>query len=110
MGRVFGGISTSILFSCFDSWLVSAAQTAGVSSPDLSGIFGSATMINGFVAAAVGVFSNGLVARTNTFTSPFVVSAMFLAVAWVLIGAMWSENYGTRSESATDDLLNRTKD
>ncbi|KAF8609474.1 DUF791-domain-containing protein [Ceratobasidium sp. AG-I] len=105
LGRVFGGISTSILFSCFDSWLVSAAQTAGVSSPDLSGIFGSATMINGFVAAAVGVFSNGLVARTHTFTSPFVVSAMCLAVAWVLIGAMWTENYGTRSESATDDLF-----
>ncbi|KAG9106556.1 hypothetical protein FRC07_008781, partial [Ceratobasidium sp. 392] len=105
LGRVFGGISTAILFSCFDSWLVSAAQTAGVSSPDLSAIFGSATMINGLVAAAVGVFSNGLVARTHTFTSPFAVSAMCLGIAWVLIAAMWSENYGTRSESATTDLL-----
>ncbi|KAG9089405.1 hypothetical protein FS749_001361 [Ceratobasidium sp. UAMH 11750] len=105
LGRICGGVSTAILFSCFDSWLVSAAQTAGVSSPDLSAIFGSATMINGLVAAAVGVFSNGLVAKTHTFTSPFVVSAMCLGVAWVLIGAMWSENYGTRSESATADLL-----
>lgn len=105
MGRVFGGISTSILFSCFDSWLVSAAQTAGVSSPDLSAIFGSATMINGLVAAAVGVFSNGLVAKTHTFTSPFAASAVCLGVAWMMIGSMWSENYGSRNESATADLL-----
>ncbi|QRV91312.1 Sugar-tranasporters, 12 TM [Ceratobasidium sp. AG-Ba] len=105
LGRVFGGISTSILFSCFDSWLVSAAQTAGVSSPDLSAIFGSATMINGLVAAAVGVFSNGLVARTHTFTSPFVASAICLGVAWALIGGMWAENYGTRSEASTTDWL-----
>jgi MFS family permease len=105
LGRVFGGISTSILFSCFDSWLVSAAQTAGVSSPDLSGIFGSATMLNGIIAAVVGVFSNGLVARTHTFTSPFVGSALCLVIAWILIGAMWSENYGTRSESATADFF-----
>ncbi|KAG8746369.1 hypothetical protein FRC12_014301 [Ceratobasidium sp. 428] len=105
LGRVCGGISTAILFSCFDSWLVSAAQNDGVSSSDLSAIFGSATMINGLVAAAVGVFSNGLVARTQTFTSPFVVSALCLGVSWILIAALWTENYGTRSESATTDLL-----
>ncbi|KAG8700657.1 hypothetical protein FRC09_005820 [Ceratobasidium sp. 395] len=85
--------------------VVSAAQNDGVSSSDLSAIFGSATMINGLVAAAVGVFSNGLVARTQTFTSPFVVSALCLGVSWILIAALWSENYGTRSESATTDLL-----
>jgi hypothetical protein len=105
VGRIFGGISTSILFSCFDSWLVSAAHTAGVSSTDLSTIFGSATLVNGLVAAAVGVFSNVLVATTQTCTSPFAASALCLGIGWVLIGSMWSENYGSRTESATVDLL-----
>ncbi|KAF8680523.1 MFS sugar transporter [Rhizoctonia solani] len=104
-GRVFGGISTSILFSCFDSWLVSAAQTANVSSQDLSSIFSSATLINGMVAAGMGVFSNGLVAKTQTFASPFAASALCLGIAWFLIASMWSENHGSRTESASADLL-----
>ena len=55
LGRVLGGISTSILFSAFESWLVSASSTAALHSEDLSAIMGRATLVNGFVAAAAGV-------------------------------------------------------
>ncbi|KAG8933186.1 hypothetical protein FRC02_012332 [Tulasnella sp. 418] len=100
VGRLIAGFSTSILFSCFDSWLVSASQQDGVSSANLSTIFGRATQINGFVAAAAGVISNELVSATTTFASPFVLSAVLLIVSYGLIRSMWSENYGNQ-EAAT---------
>ncbi|KAG8999453.1 hypothetical protein FRB94_011446 [Tulasnella sp. JGI-2019a] len=105
-GRVLGGFSTSILFSCFESWLVSASQSTGVSQADLSTIFGQATLVNGFVASTAGVISNELVARTSTFTSPFMLSAVLLAVSWVMIRGMWTENYGGQdATSATADFF-----
>ena len=55
MGRVFGGIATSILFSGFESWLVSSSSDAALHSEDLSAIMGRATLVNGFVATAAGV-------------------------------------------------------
>ena len=55
LARVFGGISTSILFSAFESWLVSSSSSAALHSEDLSTIMGRATLVNGFVATAAGV-------------------------------------------------------
>jgi MFS transporter, MFS domain-containing protein family, molybdate-anion transporter len=55
LGRVFGGISTSILFSAFESWLVSSSSNAALTSEDLSTIMGRATLVNGFVATTAGV-------------------------------------------------------
>ena len=54
-GRVLGGISTSILFSAFESWVVAASSDSALQSEDLSIILGRATLINGFVATAAGV-------------------------------------------------------
>lgn len=55
LGRVFGGISTSILFSGFESWLISSSSNAALNSEDLSAIMGRATLVNGFVATTAGV-------------------------------------------------------
>ncbi|KAI0250686.1 hypothetical protein BJV78DRAFT_1127610 [Lactifluus subvellereus] len=95
LARVFGGISTSILFSAFESWLVSSSSNAALTSEDLSTIMGRATLVNGFVATAAGIFSNQLVEwNSGGFRSPFVASGCLLLLAWVVISGSWSENYG----------------
>jgi len=94
-GRVLGGLSTSILFSCFESWLIASSQSNGVSQGDLSSIMGRASLINGFVASAMGVASNELVSFTGTYASPFVASAGLLALSYVMISGLWTENYGS---------------
>ncbi|KAI9465738.1 hypothetical protein BJY52DRAFT_1220488 [Lactarius psammicola] len=95
LGRVFGGISTSILFSAFESWLVSSSSNAALHSEDLSTIMGRATLVNGFVATAAGIVSNQLVEWNNGgFRSPFVASGCLLLLAWAVISGSWSENYG----------------
>lgn len=108
LGRVTGGISTSILFSVFESWLVSAASSLTIPSSDLSTIFGRATLVNGFVATAAGVVSNQLVSLTNSFVSPFVASATLLVLAYIVIKASWTENFGggggTTTVASSDPL------
>lgn len=94
LGRLAGGISTSILYSAFESWLVSAANGLTIPSSDLSLIFGRATLVNGFVATGAGVVSNQLVALTRSFASPFVASGALLVLAYIAIKASWTENYG----------------
>ncbi|KAK7685555.1 hypothetical protein QCA50_011422 [Cerrena zonata] len=98
-GRLLGGISTSILYSAFESWLISASTSLGLPQSDLSTILGRATLVNGFVAAGAGVFSNQLVGYTGSFASPFMASGMLLMLAWVVIRGLWKENYGGSDSS-----------
>ncbi|KAI0786498.1 hypothetical protein C8Q75DRAFT_772009 [Abortiporus biennis] len=98
-GRLLGGISTSILYSGFESWLISSANSSGLSQSELSTILGRATLVNGFVATGAGVISNQLVEYTNSFASPFMASGLLLLLAWVVIRSAWSENYGTVTPS-----------
>ena len=64
---------------------------------------GRATLINGFVATGAGVLSNQLVSRTDNFVSPFIASGVLLILAFVVIRASWSENYGGTSFGGDSD-------
>ncbi|KAH9478220.1 Molybdate-anion transporter [Psilocybe cubensis] len=94
LGRILGGTSTSILFSVFESWVISESTTASLLPADLSTILGRATLLNGFVAAGAGILSNQLVLMTSNFASPYMASASLLLLSWVLIRVLWTENYG----------------
>ena len=98
-GRIFGGLSTSILYSAFESWLVSSSHHLALPQSALSNILGRATLINGIVAAIAGVLSNKLVSTTLTFKSPFIASGALLVLAWVVIDRTWHENRGGASSS-----------
>ena len=104
-GRVLGGVSTSILFSAFESWLISSANSAALPSADLSTIMGRATLINGLVATGAGVVSNQLVGATKNFVSPFVASGALLIFGWAVIRGTWLENYGGRGASGETDVF-----
>lgn len=98
LGRLLGGLSTSILFSVFESWLVSSALDRQMDQSELNTFLGRLTLANGAVACGAGVLSNQLVEASGTFKAPFVASAAFLIVAGLVISATWSENYGERKE------------
>ena len=100
-GRVLGGVSTSILYSAFESWLISSAHNAALPQSDLSAILGRATLLNGFVATGAGIFSNKLVGWSGSYATPFIASGALLALAYVAIQGAWTENYGA-PDSATE--------
>ena len=94
-GRLLGGISTSILYSAFESWLISSSNNLALPQADLSAILGRATLLNGFVATGAGVVSNKLVGWSDSYASPFVASGLLLVLAYAAIQGSWSENYGS---------------
>jgi MFS transporter, MFS domain-containing protein family, molybdate-anion transporter len=91
VGRSLGGVSTSLLFSVFESWMVTDFHNRYLEKKglDLSKTFGKMSTINSIVAIMSGVFSEWLVSATGTRKSPFAVSIALLTVAFLFIYGQW---------------------
>ncbi|KAK9716705.1 hypothetical protein RND81_06G251800 [Saponaria officinalis] len=105
LGRILGGIATSLLFSAFESWLVAEHNKRGFEQQWLSLTFSKAIFLgNGLVAILAGLLGNLLV---HTFgfgpVAPFDAASCFLAIGMIIIVSSWPENFGDPSESK--DLL-----
>ncbi|KAH7513672.1 uncharacterized protein LOC107430089 [Ziziphus jujuba] len=101
LGRVLGGIATSLLFSAFESWLVAEHNKRGFDQQWLSITFSKAIFLgNGLIAIVSGLFGNLLV-DTLGFgpVAPFDAAACFLAIGMAIILGSWGENYGDPSDN-----------
>ncbi|KAK8072178.1 major facilitator superfamily domain-containing protein [Apiospora saccharicola] len=102
-GRLTGGVSTTLLFSVFEAWMISTYHEQGLqtSSLELSTMFGNMTTLSCAVAIASGVFGDVLVAHSGTRTWPFMAAGLCCVGAAYLISKIWNENYGARSVEQT---------
>mmetsp|Transcript_17439 Transcript_17439/g.37960 ORF Transcript_17439/g.37960 Transcript_17439/m.37960 type:complete len:463 (-) Transcript_17439:278-1666(-) len=103
LGRFFGGIATSLLFSAFESWLVAEHFKRGFEASWLSNTFSKAVFLgNGLMAILSGLLANYLV-DDMAFgpVAPFDASATVLLIGGVYIHLTWSENYGDSSDNQT---------
>jgi MFS transporter, MFS domain-containing protein family, molybdate-anion transporter len=91
IGRLLGGLSTTLMYSVFESWMVTEyyAQRLDKSSMSLSALFGIMTTLNSIVAILSGVLGEGLVLATKTKVSPFMASIVCLGIAFWLITQYW---------------------
>mmetsp|Transcript_37335 Transcript_37335/g.87318 ORF Transcript_37335/g.87318 Transcript_37335/m.87318 type:complete len:456 (-) Transcript_37335:368-1735(-) len=108
VGRVLGGISTSLLFSVFDSWLVSESQREGFNGEQLGNTFSLAYFGSSVAAIAAGQFGEiaanlapltaiGGSAYYGGYVTPFDLSNVVLVLCMLYISSKWSENYGQSS-------------
>lgn len=90
-GRVFGGLSTSLMYSAFESWMVTEYHKRRVdqAGTSLNSMYGIMTTLNSVVAIFSGVFSEWLVQATGTKRAPFMASAGLLGVAFWIIAMYW---------------------
>ena len=128
LGRFLGGISTSLLFSVFDAWMINEHNSRGFDPALLSDTFTKAIFTNSVVAIASGLVANAAASLSplarfsseGSLTKPFQAAftagdgsimmggfcAPFdLAIAILLVGGSiifhyWGENYGARSDSS----------
>ncbi|XP_006359771.1 molybdate-anion transporter-like [Solanum tuberosum] len=109
VGRILGGIATSLLFSSFESWLVAEHNKRAFDQQWLSLTFSKAIFLgNGLVAILAGLFGNVLVDTLNLGpVSPFDAASCFLAIGMAIILSSWTENYGDASENK--DLITQFK-
>ena len=84
LGRFLSGVSTSLLFSAFESWMVCEHHKQGFDGSLLGDTFAYATFGNGLVAVLAGLIAN-TAAASYGFVAPFVVAIVPLsAVAFMV--------------------------
>ncbi|KAI0594922.1 hypothetical protein F4775DRAFT_411348 [Biscogniauxia sp. FL1348] len=105
LGRFLGGISTSILFSVFDSWMVTNFRERRLVEfgCDLSRTYATTSTVNSLAAILGGVASEMSVRATGSRKAPFVLSALLLWSALQVIWSHWIENYGAAASPKTAD-------
>eukprot|EP00906_Rhabdomonas_costata_P032891 RCo046323 len=97
LGRILGGVSTSLLFSAFESWMVSAHRSMGFPESWLSLTFSYASMGNGAMAVLAGIIAQ-VASDVMGDIGPFRVAIALTVVALVLI-LPWAENYAGSNDS-----------
>jgi len=98
LGRVLGGISTSLLFSAFEAWMVTEHRRRGFPEAWLGRTFGTCAVWNGVSAIAAGFMAQVAADKLGDI-GPFQLAIALTALAGVGI-ALWRENYGGAEEGA----------
>lgn len=98
VGRLLAGIATSILFSAFESWLVSEHNKRGFEPGLLSDTFSKAQFGNAVVAIVSGQIA-GAAAGQFGKVAPFDSAAIVLLLTGLIVGVTWTENYGDSTRS-----------
>ena len=115
LGRLLGGVSTSLLFSVFEAWLIRAHSDADLPKQCLSKSFSWAAFGNSVVAILAGLVANkiahagpmtpvnenGTVLYQGGYLNPFDLALVALVCCGVGAWALWDENYG-ESESSSN--------
>lgn len=110
LGRVLGGVSGTLLWSVFESWMVAEFNSLKLqdAEPILSGIFSTMTTANTCVAIAAGILAEWLVRSAGTAKAPFLASIGCLSLAFVAISRFWVRTCGTRDQHETNKVRVRT--
>ncbi|KAI0160889.1 MFS general substrate transporter [Hypoxylon sp. FL1284] len=103
-GRVLGGICLNLLWTVFESWMVSEynARALEQSSFPLSAMFGIMTKYNCMTAIIAGVLSHCIVLVAGSKATPFTVGVAFDMCAALLMLWTWNENRGAIMNSCME--------
>lgn len=90
-GRLAGGVSTTLLFSVFEAWMITEYHRRGLATSDLrlSTVFGYMTTLSCIVAIMSGVVGDVLVATLGGRVWPFLASIVCSVSAAYLIVKTW---------------------
>ena len=91
LGRVAGGVGTSLLFSAPEAWVVGEHLKDKHDGKYIGETFGLAYAGDALVAIAAGQLASMAAARMGP-TGPFTTSVAFLAVGSLLAALTWGEN------------------
>ena len=93
VGRLLGGVATSILFSGFESWVVAEHRANGFDRALLGDLFAKAIFGSSLFSIVAGVLANAMV-EVGGIVAPFDASIFILVIASVIMMSTWGENYG----------------
>jgi MFS family permease len=88
LGRILGGIATSLLFSAFDSWMVTEHKKRQYPEAGVSQTYSRATILNGLVAVSAG-FVGQWASDAAGPVAPFDAAIVFMLIGLVAIVMTW---------------------
>lgn len=89
-GRALGGLSTTLLYSVFETWMIAEYHSRGLSEClRLEDMFGMSVTFSGVVAIVAGVVGEAVVGWSGTKVAPFVVTIGCLGGAFTSIWKFW---------------------
>ena len=114
LGRLLGGVATSLLFSVFEAWLIRSHSDAKISKQQLSNSFSMAAYGNSIIAIIAGLLANKAASATEMknitsvvyvggFLNPFDIALVALVVCGMLASTLWDENYGHSDNAANEN-------
>mmetsp|Transcript_61311 Transcript_61311/g.169977 ORF Transcript_61311/g.169977 Transcript_61311/m.169977 type:complete len:447 (-) Transcript_61311:136-1476(-) len=98
--RILGGVSTCILFTGFEAWMVSEHRKGGFPESWVADTFSKASFINGLSAILAGILAQ-LCADSLGEIGPFQAAIALTALALLFV-LFWPENYGGGGEANSD--------
>ena len=95
IGRIIGGVATSVLFSAFEAWYVHEhLETHDFPKEWISVTFTKASTWNGVLAITAGLSTNVV---SEWFgmgpIAPYMLAIPFLIFAGIIVSTHWTENY-----------------
>eukprot|EP00945_MAST-04E_sp_MAST-4E-sp1_P004985 g4985.t1 len=93
LGRVLGGISTSLLFTSFESWMVTEHRNRKFPEEWLSQTFAYGQMGNGIVAIIAGFTADISVSYMGNI-GPFRTAVLVTTIVLGYVMVTWNENVG----------------
>lgn len=98
LGRILSGIATSLLFSSFESWMLSEHSSREFPPELISQTFSMATFGNGVIAIVAGLIATVAAEQTSLgYVGPFIVALIPLFLGSLIVALTWNENYGDSS-------------
>lgn len=104
LGRVLGGVATSVLYSSFESWLVCEHARRELPTEALDAIFSSMYFANGLCAIVMGLVAQlvadvmpmravgGGPVHVGGYCGPFDLAILFLVAGGAVMAHAWREN------------------
>ena len=118
LGRLLGGIATSLLFSVFEAWFIRAHNDAKLKQY-IGKSFSWASFGNSTVAIIAGLIANNAASafpmtkvfeQTNLhyggYLNPFDIAMISLLACGACAVSMWEENYGNDNNNNSNDNNN----
>lgn len=93
VGRVLGGVATSILASVFETWMIHEHRKAAFPDEWMQNTFARMIFGSGIAAIVAGLLAAPLMAWISP-VAPFDLSMLLLLAGGVYIAMHWKENFG----------------
>ncbi|KAG8161255.1 hypothetical protein KVR01_009519 [Diaporthe batatas] len=107
LGRVLAGTALTLLWTVFESWMVTEWNARGLgrggAEGGLSEMFGVMTRTNCMAAIVGGLFGHCMVSAMGSKMWPFWAGIVCEGVAAVLMLRRWNENFGVSQQLQGDD-------